>query len=132
MAKRRKRKQRRDWTEDEEDVGRERRRRSRQWHEAQGKPASAHQVAVAEATAGPRQVTCHQCSHLVITRSIVKYINQPWDRARGFPSLSCFEQHWTLDDPDSVQNHAEVSEYLVEGADRCPDFARGYPRDHRW
>ncbi|MBV8087673.1 MAG: hypothetical protein JO247_22935 [Chloroflexi bacterium] len=131
MAKRRKRKQRRDWDEDEEELGRERRRHSRQWHEAR-QQGEASRVAVAAAPPRPLNVTCYQCSHLVITRSIVKYINQPWDRARGFPSLSCFEQRWTLDDPDSVANPSEVSEYLVEGADRCPDFARGYPRDHRW
>ena len=131
MARRRKRKQRHDSEDDEElESGRERRRRARQWHESRSK-AEPGRVAVAEPPK-PRNTTCYQCSHLVITRSIVKWVNQPWDRARGFPSLSCFEQHWTLDDPDSVPDHAAVSEFLVDGAERCPSFARGYPRDHRW
>jgi hypothetical protein len=77
-------------------------------------------------------VTCYQCGHLIVTRSLVKHVSQSWDRAIAFPTLTCFQQHWTLEDPDSVPDHASVSEYLVGGAERCPDFTRGLPRDHGW
>ena len=80
----------------------------------------------------PRPVTCYQCGHLVLTRSIVKLVNQSWDRAVSYPTLTCFQQRWTLEDPDSVNDHSIVSEYLVSGADSCPDFNRGYPRSHEW
>ena len=132
MGRRHKQKRQRDWDDDSVESGRERRKRSRQWHEAQTTKSSPGRVALAEASAKPKQVTCYQCTHLVITRSIVKYLNQPWEGAISFPSLSCFQQKWTLENPDEVPDHAEVSPYLVEEADRCPDFARGYPRDHRW
>jgi len=89
-------------------------------------------LAVVEPPSKPRPVTCYQCAHLVITRSIVKLVNQTWDRAVSFPTLTCFQQRWTLEDPDSVADHSLVSEYLIDGADHCPDFQRGYPRDHRW
>jgi len=67
-----------------------------------------------------------------MTRSFVKHVSQSWDRAVVFPTLTCFQQRWTLEDPDSVPDKAAVSEYLVGGADRCPDYTRGHPRSHDW
>ena len=131
MARRRRR---RGWDEDlsaEEEQSRGRRgKRKRRFHES---PAETGPVAVADKEP-PKQrpITCQQCAHLVITRSMVKLVNQSWDRAVSFPTLTCFQQCWTLEDPDSLRDHSAVSEYLVDGADRCPHFQRGRPRDHRW
>lgn len=124
MAKRRKRIRRDDWGEIE-DEPRRRKRRGRNF-EASGRSG----VAVAERPKPP--VTCYQCAHLVVTRSFVKHVSQSWDRAVVFPTLSCFQQCWTLEDPDSVDDKASVSEYLVAGADSCPSYVRGYPRNHDW
>ncbi len=127
MGKRRKRKQ---WHDEDWDEDGGRRRRGRRFQRSEREPA----VALAEP---PRErpkppVTCYQCGHLVITRSFVKHVSQSWDRAIVFPTLTCFQQCWTLEDPESVADKAAVSEYLVGGADRCPDFTRGYPRNHDW
>jgi hypothetical protein len=127
MARRRKRRYR---DEDEEELeNRARRRKGRRRHgESDG------DVAVAERSPSrPKPpVTCYQCAHLVVTRSFVKHVSQSWDRAIIFPTLTCFQQCWTLEDPDSVEDKASVSEYLVSGADTCPSFVRGYPRHHDW
>jgi hypothetical protein len=129
MAKRRKRGR---WNDDWDEPGgprsgRRSKRRARHFEGAQ------NAVAVAE----PRDraqppVTCHQCGHLVVTRSFVKHVSQSWDRAVVFPTLTCFQQCWTLEDPDSVDDKASVTEYLVAGAESCPHFTRGYPRNHEW
>ncbi|MBV8084160.1 MAG: hypothetical protein JO247_05025 [Chloroflexi bacterium] len=124
MAKRRKHRHGdEDWQE--ERGARKRRKRGRRFERAEEDSA----VAVAEPPK-PRPVTCRQCAHLVITRSLVKHVSQSWDHAVAFPTFTCFQQRWTLEDPESVPDHAAISEYLVEGADRCPDYVRGYPRDH--
>ena len=127
MAKRRKRAR---WNEDWDEAagergGRRSKRRARRFERTESA------VAVAEPVARTRApVTCHQCSHLVVTRSFVKHVSQSWDRAVVFPTLTCFQQGWTLEDPDSVDDKASVTEYLVSGADGCPHFTRGYPRNH--
>ena len=125
MAKRRKR---RHWDEDgdELEARRRRRKRSRRFERSEDEPA----VAVAERPKPP--VTCYQCAHLVITRSFVKHVSQSWDRAIVFPTLTCFQECWTQEDPESVPDKAAISEYLVAGAERCPHFSRGYPRGHDW
>ena len=118
----------RSWEDaDFERGGRARRRKSRR----DDVPTPPAAMAV-EDHPKPRPVTCQQCSHLVITRSMVKLLNQGWERAISFPTFTCFEQRWTLEDPESAPNPGLVTEYLVDGADSCPSFARGYPRDHRW
>ena len=124
MAKRRKR---RHWDDDaEERDGRRRRRKQGRFERADADAA----VALAERPKPP--VTCYQCAHLVITRSFVKHVSQSWDRAIVFPTLTCFQECWTLEDPESVPDKAAISEYLVASADRCPHFSRGYPRSHDW
>ncbi len=130
MAKRRKLRR---WQEDRDEApdrqGRRSRRRKGRYQAAEPEAA----VTVAECRKlPPRPITCHQCGHLIVTRSFVKYAGQSWDRAIVYPTLTCFQQRWTLEDPDSVEDRAEVSPYLVEGADRCPDYQRGRPRDHEW
>lgn len=130
MARKRRR---RGWDQDlsteQEEAPRARRgKRRRRFHQAQ---AESVRVAVAEPLK-PRPTTCYQCAHLVITRSMVKLVNQSWDRAVSFPTLSCFQQCWTLEDPDSLGDHSQVIEFLVDGAERCPHFQRGHPLDHRW
>lgn len=129
MARRRRR---RGWDEDvsagEEQSRGRRGKRRRRFQESQ---PELGRLTLAEPPK-PRPITCHQCLHLVITRSIVKLVNQSWDRAISFPTLTCFQQCWTLEDPDSVSDPAAVSEYLIDGADRCPHFQRGFPRDHGW
>ncbi|MHB8620000.1 MAG: hypothetical protein ACYDAG_10600 [Chloroflexota bacterium] len=77
-------------------------------------------------------ITCHSCAHLVVTRSFVKTVGQSWDRAVIYPTLSCFEQRWTLEDPDSTEETRSTSPYLLENADQCPDFKRGGSRDRAW
>ena len=124
MAKRRKRVR---WDEDWD--GRDERRggrRKRRFQQPEG-------VALAAAPRRPPPpVTCWQCGHLVVTRSFVKHVSQSWDHAVIFPTLTCFQQCWTLEDPDSVADQAAVSQYLVSGADACPSFTRGHPRNHEW
>ncbi len=120
MAKRRKRFRRDD---EELDFRESRRNRKRRRYDSAD-------VAVVERPKPP--VTCYQCAHLVMTRSFVKHVSQSWDHAVIFPTLSCFQQCWTLENPDSVEDKASVSEYLVANADRCPSFVRGYPRNHDW
>ena len=128
MAKRRKRTR---WDEDWDEAAGERparrgKRRGRRFERAGA-------VAVAEPPRQPKPpVTCWQCGHLVVTRSFVKHVGQSWDRAVVFPTLTCFQQCWTLEDPDSVADKTSVSEYLVAGADGCPHFTRGHPRNHEW
>jgi hypothetical protein len=131
MAKRRKhRRLDENWDEDPGSGRRGRRKRRRRFETAERASSS---VAVAERGERPKPpVTCHQCAHLVITRSFVKHVSQSWDRAIIYPTFTCFQQRWTLEDPDSVDDHSLVSEYLVSGADSCPDFSRGYPRSHEW
>src|SRR4051794_12103958 len=103
MAKRRKRAR---WDEDWEERGGRRSKRRRRLEEARSA------VAVAEPSDRPKPpVTCWQCGHLVVTRSFVKHVSQSWDRAVVFPTLTCFQQCWTLEDPDSVEDKASVSEY---------------------
>ncbi len=123
MSKRRKHRYREDADEHEYRRAR-RKRRSFQGAERD------RDVAVVERPKPP--VTCYQCAHLVMTRSFVKHVSQSWDHAVIFPTLSCFQQCWTLENPDSVEDKASVSEYLVANADRCPSFVRGYPRNHDW
>jgi len=113
-----------DWDEPARLSGRKRRRR----HGEDREPAPAAVLAPPK----PRPTTCYQCGHLVVTKSIVKLVNQSWDRAISYPTLTCFQQRWTLEDPESVEDPTVVSEYLVDHADDCPDFARGYPRDNRY
>src|SRR5262249_46637613 len=123
MAKRRKNRHKHEDWEDERTARRRRRH---------GRPENEHedaQLALAEPRKKP-PVTCHQCANLIVTRSLVKHVNQSWDRAIAFPTLTCFEQCWTLEDPESVADHAAVIPFLVEGADECPSYRRGYPRDH--
>jgi hypothetical protein len=124
MAKRRKHRRRTD--EWDEERSQRRGRRGRRFERAD------EAVAVAEPPRPKPPVTCRQCAHLVITRSLVKHVSQSWDYAVAYPTLTCFQQRWTLEDPESVPDHAAVSEYLVAGADACPDYVRGYPRDHGW
>jgi hypothetical protein len=127
MAKRRKRAR---WDDDWQEprrAGRRGRRRGRRYEAEDGA------VAVAESPRRPQPpLTCWQCGHLVVTRSFVKHVSQSWDRAVVFPTLTCFQQGWTLEDPDSVDDKASVTEYLVGGADACPSFSRGHPRNHEW
>jgi hypothetical protein len=145
MSKRRKRRRREDdWDEDAAArPGRGRRKAAAQAgveavREAGGRRSRrrrfepAERQPEAELQRPKPAVTCWQCGHLVVTRSLVKMVNQSWDRAIVFPTLTCFQQRWTLEDPDSVPDHAAVSEYLVGGAEGCPDFTRGYPRNHEW
>lgn len=132
MAKRRKRKR---WEQDQEWAearsGRRGERRNKRSRQLDGAGRGAAHVVLAEPEQRPKPaLTCYQCAHLVITRSLVKHVSQSWDHAIVYPTLSCFQQRWTLEDPDSVQDHSSVSEFLVGGADRCPDFSRGYPRNH--
>jgi len=128
MAKRRKRTR---WDEDRDEAAGERparrgKRRGRRFERAGA-------AVVAEPPRQPKPpVTCWQCGHLVVTRSFVKHVGQSWDRAVVFPTLTCFQQCWTLEDPDSVADKTSVSEYLVAGADGCPHFTRGHPRNHEW
>jgi len=126
MARRRKRRFREQDDEELEFRGARRKRRGQRQRE----DGDEGRVAVAERPKPP--VTCYQCAHLVVTRSFVKHVSQSWDRAIIFPTLTCFQQCWTLEDPDSVDDKASVSEYLVGGADGCPSFVRGYPRNHDW
>lgn len=127
MAKRRKRRYRDE--DGEVDYRMAPRKRRRQF---EGPDAEAG-LAVAERAERPKPpVTCYQCSHLVVTRSFVKHVSQSWDRAIVFPTLTCFQQCWTLEDPDSVDDKAAVSEYLVGNAETCPNFLRGHPRSHEW
>jgi len=129
MAKRRKRTRREDWDGDAPRSGQRRRgRRGRRFEAVE--PDGAAPVLAEPRSKQP--VTCYQCAHLVMTRSFVKHVSQSWDRAVVFPTLTCFQQRWTLEDPDSVHDPAAVIEYLVQGADGCPDFVRGYPRGHDW
>jgi hypothetical protein len=110
------------------EASRSRTTRQRYFQAAQDEPA---RVAVAERDQRPKPpLTCYQCAHLVITRSLVKHVSQSWDHATVYPTLTCFQQRWTLEDPDSVHDHGAVSEYLIGGAENCPDFSRGYPRNH--
>lgn len=132
MAKRRKRKR---WEPDEEwsegRSGRRGARRSKRGRQFEAADRSPARLAIAEPQQRPKPpLTCHQCAHLVITRSLVKHVSQSWDHAVVYPTLTCFQQRWTLEDPDSVQDHSSVSQFLVGGADSCPDFSRGYPRNH--
>jgi hypothetical protein len=129
MAKRRKRTR---WNGDGEDAdgerpGRRSKRRGRRFERAQSSVAMAELPQRAKPP-----VTCYQCGHLVVTRSFVKHVSQSWDRAIVFPTLTCFQQCWTLEDPDSVGDKASVTEYLVSGAESCPHFTRGHPRNHEW
>ena len=127
MAKRRKRTR---WDEDDSQEPRRAGRRARRRRRYQTEDGP---VAVAEPPSRPPQpLTCWQCGHLVVTRSFVKHVSQSWDRAIVFPTLTCFQQCWTLEDPDSVGDKASVTEFLVGGADRCPSFSRGHPRNHEW
>jgi hypothetical protein len=126
MARRRKRRYQEDADDEELEFRRARRKRRNRHFQA----AEKSDVAVAERPRPP--ITCYQCAHLVMTRSFVKHVSQSWDRAIVFPTLSCFQQCWTLEDPDSVDDKASISEYLVAGADRCPSYVRGYPRNHDW
>ncbi|GEM_PF-4488157 len=129
MAKRRKRNR---WDDDWDQTDRGRRgKRARRFARRERQPAVAVAEPPPERPKPP--VTCYQCGHLVITRSFVKHVSQSWDRAVIFPTLTCFQQRWTLEDPDSVEDKAAVSEYLVGGAEQCPDYVRGYPRSpHDW
>ncbi|MGH2363621.1 MAG: hypothetical protein ACRDHX_03090, partial [Chloroflexota bacterium] len=78
-----------------------------------------------------RPATCLECINLVIARSRAKAIGESWDQATVYPSYSCYEQRWTVDDPDSVRDLAEVTPYLVGDAESCPTFLRGGARDFR-
>ena len=127
MAKRRKR------ARSEEDWDEPRSSRRRRKRRSQRFDADDAAVALAEPTKRPAQpVTCWQCGHLVVTRSFVKHVSQSWDRAIIFPTLTCFQQGWTLEDPDSVDDKASVTEFLVDGANNCPSFVRGHPRNRDW
>jgi len=134
----RRRRRRRDWPEDfsDEEVALYRRKRRRYngapVADGQRDRARRFEPAVAAPERPKPPVTCRQCSHLVITRSFVKHVSQSWDHAVVFRTLTCFQQCWTLEDPDSVPDHGVISEYLVGGADQCPSFVRGLPRDHEW
>lgn len=127
MAKRRKR---RHWDDENGELdgsaGRRRLKRKHRFERIEAQPA----IALADRPKPP--VTCYQCSHLVVTRSFVKHVSQSWDRAIVFPTLTCFQQCWTLEDPDSVEDKAAIVEYLVGNAERCPHFTRGFPRNHEW
>ncbi|HUZ77022.1 MAG TPA: hypothetical protein VMV93_05485 [Chloroflexota bacterium] len=81
--------------------------------------------------ASPHPATCLECINLVIARSRAKAIGESWDQATVYPSYSCYEQRWTVDDPDSVRDLAEVTPYLVGDAEKCPTFLRGSARDFR-
>jgi hypothetical protein len=124
MAKRRKRRYSDDSEEPEYRQDRRRKRRGRRSSAGDADGGVAVADKLPERPKPP--VTCYQCSHLVVTRSFVKHVSQSWDRAIVYPTLSCFQQCWTLEDPDSVD------EYLVANADRCPSYVRGYPRNHDW
>ena len=63
----------------------------------------------------------------VLSRLLDRGVPTDAPRAQSALLIGAAQILW-MDVPD----HAAVSEYLVAGAERCPDFTRGLPRNHDW